>query len=104
MVWPARRCKHPAVGYSEQVAAQRYLLAGLVVGLVAGLVWIGVTPLSAPGPAPVQGAPTRFSAAAPWCSFARSPPCRGPWGRLPSERSERLPARRHRDCAPSAET
>ena len=62
MVWPARRCKHPAVGYSEQVAAQRYLLAGLVVGLVAGLVWIGVTPLGAPGPAPVQGAPTRFSA------------------------------------------
>ena len=42
--------------------AKKYLLAGLVVGLVAVLVVIGITPLGAPRPAPVKSAATEFSA------------------------------------------
>ena len=42
--------------------AKKYLLAGLVVGLVAAFVVIGITPLGAPRPAPVKSAATEFSA------------------------------------------
>ena len=44
------------------MSAKKYLLAGLVVGLVTLLVVIGITPLGAPRPAPVQSAMTTFSA------------------------------------------
>jgi len=42
--------------------AKKYLLAGLVVVLVAALVMIGITPFGAPRPAPVGSALTGFSA------------------------------------------
>ena len=42
--------------------SKKYLLAALVVGVVAALVVIGITPLGAPRPAPAQSAATGFSA------------------------------------------
>jgi hypothetical protein len=43
------------------VRAKKYLLAGLVMGLVAAIVVIGITPLGAPRPAAVDSATTEFS-------------------------------------------
>ncbi len=48
---------------AKQGAARKYLLAALVVAVVAGLVTVGVTPLGAPRPQPAGAPATAFSAA-----------------------------------------
>ena len=56
--------RHP--GYSEVVGARRYLLAGLIVGLVLIAVVAGVTPWGARARSPPPPAPTSSRPPAPW--------------------------------------
>ena len=58
----AGSCKPLRGGYSETVAAKKYLLAGLVVAVVAALVVVGVTPFGVSPPAPERSAAEGFSA------------------------------------------
>jgi len=51
--------------------ARKYLLAGLVVAVVAGLVTVGVTPLGAPRPQPAGAPATTFSAGRAFAELRR---------------------------------
>ena len=51
------------MGAEKQAAVWKYVLATLVVAVVAGLVAVGVAPLGAPRPQPAGAAATTFSAA-----------------------------------------
>jgi hypothetical protein len=57
-----RSCKPRRGGYADIVAAKNFLLAALVVAVVAVLVVVGVTPLGVPAPAPARSSAGVFSA------------------------------------------